>query len=70
MPTVLLHKICHDKIHSVLTEKELKTYYHTIERIKTVEEIEKFITWLQKKPNDFYDGSVKSNALKQKKIKY
>jgi hypothetical protein len=66
-PTVLLHKICHDKIHSVLTEKELKHYYHTIERIKQVEEIDTFITWVSKKPDDFYDSSVKSNVLKEKK---
>jgi 5-methylcytosine-specific restriction endonuclease McrA len=66
-PTVLLHKICHDKIHSVLTEKELKRYYHTIERIKQVEEIDNFITWVCKKPDDFYDSSVKSKMLKEKK---
>lgn len=66
-PTVLLHKICHDKIHSVLSEKELKRYYHTIERIKQVEEIDNFITWVRKKPDDFYDSSVKSKVLKEKK---
>ncbi len=28
--TILLHKICHDKVHAVFAEKELKRYYHTI----------------------------------------
>lgn len=66
-PTVLLHKICHDKIHSVLAEKELKLYYHTITRIREVEEIENFVQWLQNKAPDYYDSSAKSNALKERK---
>ncbi len=56
---LIMHKICHTKIHSVLTENELKTYYHTIERLQGQEEIEKFIKWVSKKPPEFYDGSVK-----------
>lgn len=58
-PTVTMHKICHDKIHAVLTEKELKRYYHTIERLLEHEEIARFVKWLQRKPPEFYDGSVK-----------
>lgn len=58
-PTVMMHKICHTKIHSVLTEAELKNYYHTIERLQGQEELEKFIKWVSKKPPEFYDGSIK-----------
>ena len=58
-PTVMMHKICHNKIHAVLTEKELMRYYHTIERLQAQEEIAKFIKWVSKKPPEFYDGSVK-----------
>lgn len=58
-PTVMMHKICHNKIHAVLTEKELMRYYHTIERLQEQEEIAKFIKWVSKKPPEFYDGSVK-----------
>lgn len=57
--TIMLHKICHDKIHSVLTEMELKRHYHTIERLQQQEEIAKFIRWVQNKPPQFYDRSVK-----------
>ena len=32
--TVLLHKICHDKIHSAFTEMELKRHYNTIEKLR------------------------------------
>ena len=58
-PTVVMHKICHDKIHAVFTENELKTYYHTIERLQENEEIARFIKWLRKKEPEFYDKSVK-----------
>jgi len=58
-PTILMHKICHDKIHAVLTEMELKRHYYTIERLQAHEEISKFIRWLRNKPPEFYDKSVK-----------
>lgn len=57
--TVLMHKICHDKIHAVLTEMELKRYYHTIERLQEQEDIANFIRWVQNKSPEFYDRSVK-----------
>jgi hypothetical protein len=57
--TILLHKICHDKIHAVFSEKELKRHYHTIERLQRHEAIEKFIKWINKKEPQFYDSSVK-----------
>lgn len=49
-----IHKICHQKIHSVFTERELQHYYHTVERIVEHEEIIKFVKWVSKKPTDFY----------------
>jgi hypothetical protein len=57
--TVLLHKICHDKIHSVFTEMELKRHYNTIERLKENSEIVNFIQWVEKKEPQFYDRSVR-----------
>jgi hypothetical protein len=58
-PTILLHKVCHDKIHAVFTEKELKRYYHTIERLQEHESITSFINWVRKKEPVYYDKSVK-----------
>lgn len=58
--TLLLHKICHDKIHSVFSEVELKRYYHTTARLQEGEEMAAFIRWVQKKEPEFYDRSVKS----------
>ena len=57
--TVLLHKICHDKIHSVFTEMELKRRYNTIEKLKEHEEISAFSKWVGKKEPQFYDGSAR-----------
>lgn len=58
-PTIVMHKICHDKIHAVFTEMELKRYYHTIERIQDHEAMAKFIKWVSRKDPQFYDSSVK-----------
>lgn len=58
-PTITMHKICHNKIHAVLTEKELQRHYHTIERLLMHDEIAKFIQWVRRKPPEFYDSSVK-----------
>ena len=58
-PTVMMHKICQNKIVAVFTETEQKTFYHTIERLQGQDEIAKFIKWVSKKPPEFYDGSVK-----------
>ena len=56
--TLIMHKICHGKVHAVLSERELRDYYNTIERLREQEEIAKFIKWVQKKEPEFYDGSV------------
>lgn len=65
-PTILLHKICHDKIHAVFKEIELKKHYNTIEKLQQHEEMVKFIKWVQNKEPEFYDKSVK---LKSRKVK-
>ena len=55
----MLHKICHDKIHAVFTEMELKKHYNTIELLQQNEEIARFIKWVRKREPEFYDKSVK-----------
>ena len=58
-PTVAMHKICQAKVHAVFTETELKTYYHTVERIKEHDDIAKFIKWVSKKELEFFDTTIK-----------
>lgn len=50
----LVHRVCHQKIHSLFTERELEKYYHTFERIRDHIEMKKFVKWLKNKPPDFY----------------
>ena len=52
--TVDLHRICHSKIHSLFTIKELKSEFSNIEKLKRNEEIIKFVKWLEGKPPQFY----------------
>ena len=53
--TILIHKMCHNKIHSVFGERELYTYYHTVERLLKNEHIQTFVTWISKKDPEFYE---------------
>lgn len=62
--TVVLHSICHRKIHSVFTENELNKHYNTIERIAAQEDMAKFIKWVAKKHPDFYEKSRDMNKKK------
>jgi hypothetical protein len=53
--TIVLHVVCHTKIHSVFSEKELLQHYHTPESIREHPEIEKFISWVKNKDPEFRD---------------
>jgi len=57
--TLLMHKVCHDKIHAVFTETELKRHYHTIDRLQQHESMASFIKWIKRKEPEYYDKSVK-----------
>lgn len=41
-----VHKVCHNMIHSLWTEKELKMDFFAPERIKENLEMQKFISWI------------------------
>jgi len=40
---------CHNKVHSILTEKELEINYNTVSAIKKHPDIIKFVKWISKK---------------------
>lgn len=67
--TESLHRICHQKIHSCISERELLNYYHTWERLKSHSEIEKFIKWVKNKSPSFFDTSKDSNERNKKRRK-
>ena len=62
-----IHVVCHHKIHSVFSEKELKEYYHTWDRILENEDIIKFVKWVAKKPITFTDHAVDTKSRKKKR---
>ena len=62
-----IHKICHRKIHSLWTEKELEREYNTPERILEHEDMIKFVNWVSKKPDNFYNKIPDSNVRKSKR---
>ncbi|CAO3443904.1 HNH endonuclease [Azospirillum largimobile] len=54
--TVTMHRICHAKIHAVLTEQQLRDHYHEIEALRGHPDIAAFIRWVRRKPPEFTDG--------------
>lgn len=59
--TILLHNVCHKKIHSVFTNYELAHTYHTVEVIVEHPEIQKFVKWVSNKPLNFNDKVIETN---------
>jgi hypothetical protein len=53
----LIHRICHRKIHSVFSERELAERFNTWAALRAHPEIASFIRWVAGKPPTFYDNS-------------
>jgi len=64
---ITLHRICHNQIHALWTERELCNYYHTVKRIVEDVRMVKFILWVSKKDPDFYIKTRPSKRVKKKK---
>ena len=62
----LIHKVCHRKIHSVFTERELLNDYHTWEALRAHPEIDAFIAWIARKDPGYYSRSFSLNTKKNK----
>lgn len=63
--TEFLHKICHRKIHSIWSNKELEKEFNDPAKIIFHPEIIKFVEWVKKKPCDFYDRNETHNRKKR-----
>jgi hypothetical protein len=48
-----VHRICHTKIHSVFSERELAERYFTFDRLRAHEEIARFVTWVRRMPPEY-----------------
>ncbi|MFL6709076.1 MAG: hypothetical protein ACJ8HI_12805 [Massilia sp.] len=60
----LVHKICHRKIHSVFTEKQLLQKYHTWTALQGDPDIHAFIEWVARKPPAFYTSTATAKKKK------
>ena len=49
-----VHRICHRKLHTLWTERELARLYSTPEAIREHLEIQRFVRWLRGKPPEFW----------------
>lgn len=65
--TVLIHKMCHQKLHATFSEREMLHYYHTVKRLLEHEEIMKFVKWIKKKDPLFYSKNDDTTARKSKR---
>lgn len=51
--TILVCNGCGDMLHKLFTIKELQKKYNTLDALLTNENVQNWIKWVQKKPNDF-----------------
>jgi hypothetical protein len=65
--TEYLHRICHKQIHALFTETELAQQYHHAQTLREHPEMKKFISWVESKPDSFYEKTRKSSRLKSSK---
>lgn len=56
--TEVLHRVCHRQIHALFSESELAQRYATVDALLAHPEIQAFVRWVQKRPDD-YLGPVK-----------
>lgn len=63
---VVLHKVCHRKIHSVLTERQLLKHYHTIPQLLMHTDIAAFVDWIKRKPPEFYVATRTANSKRKR----
>lgn len=48
--TIPLCRPCHDQIHTLLSEKQLECEYHTLDALRSNNDIQRFIDWIKNKP--------------------
>jgi hypothetical protein len=61
-----LHRVCHQKIHATLTERELARHYNNWESLRAHPDIATFIEWVSKRPPDYLDRNRKTKAMRRR----
>lgn len=62
--TLYVHRVCHDMIHKIWTEKELEKEFNDSNKIIEQEEMVNFIKFIKKKEPDYYDRNERHNRKK------
>ncbi len=63
-PTILVHHQCHKEIHSYISEADLAKKYNSIELLKAHPDLNRFLTWIAKRPPSFMSKSRHANRKK------
>ena len=62
--TAWLHRICHRQIHALFSETELARDYHRVDALREHPEMARFLDWVRRKPDDFFERTRKSQRLR------
>jgi len=62
-----IHRVCHDKIHATWDENRLRDEYNTWKSIREAPEMQNFIKWVRKKPDDFTSPSRMARGHKRRR---
>lgn len=62
--TTWLHRICHRQLHALFSESELARHYHEVEALRQHPEMARFLEWVRRKPDDFFERTRKSRRLR------
>lgn len=46
-PVVMVCSPCHDQLHALFTNDELRESYHTVEKLRSAERMEKYLSWIR-----------------------
>lgn len=46
-PTVMVCRPCHEQLHAVFTNDELRADYDTIESLRAAERLEEYLAWIR-----------------------
>ena len=64
--TVWLHRICHRQVHALFTEAELERGDHHVDALREHPEMARFLAWVRRKPDDFFERTRKSERLRRR----
>ncbi|TXC62095.1 hypothetical protein FSC37_23130 [Piscinibacter aquaticus] len=62
--TVWLHRICHRPVHAPFTEAEPERDYRVVEALRVHPQMARFLDWVRRKPDDFFERTRKSVRLR------